>query len=746
MIDMAESLAAGISRREALKLLAMAGCGAGMAGGENSALAVAPARQTRRPYLFYNASTLRQLKEAMRRDPSITVSLQKQGDDLLNAAFVPESVALVGGGQQAHYGLPANQIADMGLTLGLLFHLTGDRRYLNKLREALLYYTHYERWAGPELKDRFPPWHSVLETGRFCFGYAAGYDALHEQLSAADRKTIADGMLRLGVLPILEDWILAPTRIHSLDTMGHNWWGVCVAGAGIGALALLGDDARAQPWIDAIDAGFVQWFDYGGNVLQNRMPTFERSGPSYESVGYTSYGVGEYLRYRWAWQNTYPGRSAAHMVPLDGVATFFLHTLYPTSTGHMTVNFNDSSLNVDVSETVLLLASCGLGTPQASQYLKDVHTHPQYTLRTLLQLHAPGAATEEAPHSCIYPEMGWATMRSSWDNDSTLLAMKSGYTWNHAHADAGTFLLFDKGVPLIIDSGTCSYGRPEYSTYYRQSQAHNVLLFDGHGQPVDDIRIGCKFPGHMHSLVDGLGLKYAYADATGPMAQWLRRNYRHWLWSGNVLLVIDDVLPFTPARVDWLLHYAGQYTPRADAEVLLQNGAAQARVSILHPPVTHREEVGLAEHNPDEKVPYLIFSSKAPALQQYVIAAICLDPSVPPKLELLESHGSLGVRVTSPEYVEETYLNLNSKSGATGTAVILGDWQTDASLVQLRWNTHGHTLERCFVSDGSYLRHRGNSVMESLSKRCVCWSPANPARVFSDRRSEATPIHITNTS
>jgi oligo-alginate lyase len=730
---MVESLAGGISRREALKLLAMAGC---MAGGANSATAFTPARQTRRPYLFYNASTLRQLKQAIGRDSSIMASLRKQGDDLLNAAFVPESVALVGGGQQAHYGLPANQIADMSLTLGLLFQLTDDPRYANKLTEALLYYTHYERWAGPGLKDRFPPWHSVLETSRFCFGYAAGYDVLHEYLSPKDRKAIADGMLRLGVLPILNDWILSPTRIHSLDTMGHNWWGVCVAGAGIGALALLGDDERSQPWIDAIDAGFTEWFDFRGNLLQNRMATFERSGPSYESVGYTSYGVGEYLRYRWAWQNTYPGQKAAHMVSLNGVADFFLHTLYPTSTGHLTVNFNDSSLHVDVSETVLLLAACGLGTPQGTRYLKDGNSHPQYALRTLLELRAAGAAAWEPPHSCIYPEMGWVTMRSSWDDDSTLLAMKCGYTWNHAHADAGTYLLFDKGVPLIIDSGTCSYDRPEYSTYYRQSQAHNVLLFDGHSQPHDDIRLGSKFPGHMHSLIDGLGLKYAYADATGPMAQWLRRNYRHWLWSGSVLLIIDDVLSFTPGRVDWLLHYAGQCTARGDAEVLLQNGEAQARVSILHPPMTHREELGLTEHNPNEKIPYLIFSSETTALQQHVFAAICLDTSALPKLEYLENNGYRGVRVTFAEYIEETYFNLNSKSGATGTAVIFNELETDASLVQLRWKTKGNELERCFVSDGSYLRHRGNSMMESLSKQCACWSPANPSQIFSDRTSK----------
>lgn len=546
-------------------------------------------------------------------------------------------------------------------------------------------------------------------------------------------------MLRLGVLPILSDWILPPTRIHSLDTMGHNWWGVCVAGAGIGALALLGDDPRAQSWIETIDAGFVEWFDYPGNVLQNRMPTFERSGPSYESVNYTSYGVGEYLRYRLAWQNVYPDRTAAHMRPLDGVARFFLHTLYPTSTGHLSVNFNDSSLNVDVTETVLLLAACGLGTPEGSLYLQDVHTDPQFSLRMLLQLQARGEVLKDVASSCIYPEMGWSIMRSSWENDSTLLAMKSGYTWNHAHADAGTFLVFDKGVPLIIDSGTCSYGRPEYTTYYRQSQAHNVLLFDGQGQPADDIRIGCKFPGHMHSLVDGLGLKYAYADATGPMARWLRRNYRHWLWSGDLILVIDDLLPYTPGRVDWLLHYAGDCSIQSDSTVLLQNAAAKASVSILSPPVTHRQEIGFAEHNPDEKVPYLVFSSESSAMQQYVIAAICLNPSAMPKIDLVESESFLNVRVTSQDYVEECYLNLHSRSGATGTAVICGQWETDASLIQLRWSTD-HTLQRCFVSDGSYLRHQGTSMMESLRKCCVCWSPLNPTQVFSSESTKGIQI------
>ena len=203
------------------------------------------------------------------------------------------------------------------------------------------------------------------------------------------------------------------------------------------------------------------------------------------------------------------------MESLDQLASYFLHTLYPTSSGPYALNFNDSSLENDSTSIILLLIACGLGSPEASCYLELVRTHQQGALLSLLRQYPGPPALTNVSNSCIYPDMGWAMMRSSWEDNATLLAMKSGHTWNHAHADAGSFILFKQGVPLIIDSGTCAYARKEYSNYYCQSRAHNVILFDCSGQPKEDIHIGCKFPGHMHDLVDGLGLKYVYADATG---------------------------------------------------------------------------------------------------------------------------------------------------------------------------------------------------------------------------------------
>lgn len=737
-----------LNRRRLLKMMLLAGPALWQpvsllekATGQTAAGSFTPEPAPPHPRLFYNKASLARLGETFAADAAAATALKERAEKLMASSLVPESVAMRGGGQQANYRIPALQIADMGITLGLLYQLTGDKGYADKLRESMLYYAQYVRWAGQGLADRDPQWHSELDTTTFSFGYSTGYDALHDFLSEADRKAIAEAMIRLAVLPILEDWVLPGKRIHSFDSMGHNWWGVCVAGAGLCALALLDDEPRARAWIDAVDAGFEQWFTYPGDVLQNRMPTFERSGPSYEGVNYTNYGVSEYLHYRLAWQNTFPGRKAAHMAPLDHLAGYFLHTLYPTSTGFQTVNFEDSTLEVDSTLTVLLLIACGLGTPETSRYLELVHTRSQGTLLSLLQQYPKAAGSVGLPNSFIYPRMGWAMMRSSWEKDATLLAMKSGYTWNHAHADAGSFILFHKGEPLIIDSGTCAYNRPEYGTYYRQSKAHNVILFDGSGQPRNDIFNGCKFPGHMHSLVDGLGLKYAFADATGPMARWFSRNYRHWLWSGDVILVIDDVRAHTSGRMDWLLHFAGEYQPRSDGGVLLRKGAAEAVVRMLYPPNQIREQLGLADHHPDKKVPFLIFSPETPAPSRQFISVICLNPQAVPAFEVLEGKDYIGARVRTPDSVEEFYLDLRAINSPGTIDLRLGDWTTDGYLLHFkRAASDNSEMQRLFLANGSYLRRGGRSFIESLSKLTACWSPGDSLELFSDEASPSVQL------
>ena len=213
------------------------------------------------PRLFFDKQRIEGFRSQIDEDEVIRtqwVKLLEQADGLLKSQFVSEEYADKSDTQHGNYGAPSSQISGMGMTLGLAYQVTGDERYAEKLRDALLYYGGYNKWYGRGLLRRDPPWHSELNTARFCYGYGVGYDCIHDFLSTSERETIADAMVRLGILPTLNDWILPEQRIHALDSMGHNWWSVCVAQAGLAALSILGDEPRAEEWVETVSRVFPQ--------------------------------------------------------------------------------------------------------------------------------------------------------------------------------------------------------------------------------------------------------------------------------------------------------------------------------------------------------------------------------------------------------------------------------------------------------------------------------------------------------
>jgi hypothetical protein len=676
------------------------------------------------PRLYYSRATIHRLRTHPSRDWESLLAGAKR---LLDSKLFPEDVAQKGGGQHANYGAPGNQIADMGMVLGLAFHVTSEKPYADKLREALLHYASYRRWSGQGLDERVPAWHSELNTARFCYGYATGYDALHDYLSPADRTTIREGLIRLGILPTLDDWLLPEHRIHALDSMGHNWWSVCVSMAGVAALAISADEPRAAEWLDRISRGLALWFSYNGEPLQNKPANFDPGGAFYEGPGYTNYGVGEYLKFRLAYANVFPTRKQPDFAPLHKLTGYFLHTLYPTTGGFYTVNFGDSSLHLRAGSTVRLLLETGYAHPLAGWYLQRTGADNRRGLDPLdlvmRQPVPPPAPPEGHPTSILYPRIGWATLRDSWKDDATLLAVKSGFTWNHTHADAGSFVLFHRGAPLITDSGACGYENPAYGSYYVQSRAHNVVLFEGKGQPREDIRRGVKTPGSVHDLIDGVDLKYVYADATGPMSPYFTRNFRHWLWIGGAILVFDDIRALEDGRIDWLLHYDGK-AEREGNTVTLTNNAARATVRFLHPTgLAAQEEMGMPDHEPNRKVPYLVFSAPTEQKERkFVVAITPQSAAAQPAIEPLAAKNALGLRLRHGNATTDVYLNLQAdgrRMHENSNNTIEG-WDTDAYLIAL---THeGEKLTRAFVSMGSYLRKGSELHLDSLSKVTAVWN------------------------
>lgn len=670
------------------------------------------------PRLFFTPERIANLRERMKSEPATGTAVAKILAD-------PKSIQ----------------------ELSLAYRMTGEKRFADRLKGAM----GGLRWDDAMLMRRDPPWRAGLGTAHSCFESAVAYDSIHDALTPEERSTLAKRIVERGILPSLNDWILGGERIHALDTMGHNWWSAGVFGAGMAALAVMDEEPRAGDWLGRISDGSVEWLDFAGSMLDNKPPLFDRGGAFYEDVNYASFAVSQYLYFRQAWNNALVTPVLPELPIVDKFGDYFINVSYPNSGKLLNFDFGDGGRTANVIEPMHALWANGFREPRYLWLLNEARAADRRAGQDRTSPFglvfgpgekelAAGPAAPDLPLSALYGDIGWASLRSSWERDATLLGVKSGYTWNHSHADAGSFILFHRGEYLLIDSGKCTYGRPEYDGYYRQSQAHNVVLFNGEAQNPEDTYFGSKFPGSVSHLMDSGDLKYVLADVTGPTSRRFIRNYRQFLWLGDVILIIDDLKTFEPGRFEWLLHVDGIAKQRGpDLEVA--KGEATVLVRPLFPaplpsegypadfPEKMRlvEKTGLKDRDPDMKVPYYAFVPPEESRRTKFITAVLLvneeGQANLPQLERLEGANYIGVRVRQGSTTTDVYLNLlaDGRIMHRNANLKVNGWETDAYLTAITFPDGGDTTDpdaasRYFVAQGSYLRRDEKVVLDSLSK------------------------------
>jgi len=707
-------------------------------------------RRSNHPYLTYSDANIERLKERIGNEPSIAEVWEKM---LVNANSMLEPSTGDGGGRRRGRGR-SNEL------LCLAYRMTGDKRFGERVKESLLSQKLGGR-SGSMLMLRNPPWHSGLGSGEACASFGIAFDTVYDLLTPKERKTLAAKLAEEGILPVLNDWVLGGQRIHTIDTMGHNWWSAIVFGAGIGAMAILDEDPRAPGWVERVGAADAEWLSYAGSLLENKPANFDSAGGFYESVSYAGFAIRSHLPFRLAWRDAFVTQLPDSLV-LGKIADFFIHTSYPRSSGSpMSLDFGDSSITASGAGVVPLLWALGYRNPGSLWYLsqsrggrgnRDGQASDSGLMRgsprdllyspTDQELAAIGELPD-LPRAKIFPDMGWAALRSSWEKDATLLGIKSGYTWNHAHADTGSFVLFHQGKYLLIDSGKSGYSTPEYDDYYRQSFAHNVVTFNGKAENPEDTYFGSKFSGTVSQLIDAGDLRYVLADATGPTSNNFIRNFRSFLWIGDVILVIDDLKSFEPGQFEWLLHYDGE-GKRDGLDFNITNGEASVIVRPLFPepfpnaglptdyPESMRleERVGLKDHDQNTKMPYVAFlPTELMRRTKFITAIMPVQDGdwEPPKIERLRTVDMIGLRITQHGEVTELWLNLlaDGRIRHRNANLIYNGWETDAYLTAFTWPEGAKmddpdTASRVFVIDGSYLRRDGKVVLDSLSKVYLC--------------------------
>ena len=633
---------------------------------------------------------------------------------------------------QADALLDKNDIRKMEY-LALAYQMTDDKRYGDKLRTMLLDIAKTPSWADAEMMMRNPSWRSELQMAHKSFQIAVAYDAVYNMLTPAERKEIAQGVWRLAGEPLLGDWLLDCTRIHSLNSMGHNWWTSCVGMGGLLALSISNEMPEAAEAAKLAVESLPEWFAFEGDEIQGKPRTFDRDGGMYESINYASFGITEALLLRMAWLNSHPGSKLPVIKQMELLPAFFSYVCYPRDGMLYSINFGDSHKNVTGESSMALAYAMGVKDPVTLWYITQLEPNqhregfPMNFPMGLLYLPDVKNAPKlpDLPTAHLWKDFGWASMRDSWKKNATMLAVKSGMTWNHAHADANSLILFHKGVDIIKDAGNCSYGKPEYRNYFFQSEAHNVVKFNGEGQPRAQQYHGSPLPGNVSSLLDAGNVKYVMANGTGPMSRWFSRNLRHYLWIGDVIYIVDDIVSHEPGQFEWLWHPGGEVKKRGgDLEITSGESSVVLRPlypeplapsNFVHdyPNMLWWEVIDAPKETLDGTEQY--YSLHLPKVTDRVkgVTAIILKESPDrkelPKMSRIEGKDWIGVRSVFGGKVTDLYINqladgrlmhLNSWIDADG-------WTTDAYMLAVTYDEgvdpakssevtliHGGTLKR----------------------------------------------------
>lgn len=165
------------------------------------------------------------------------------------------------------------------------------------------------------------------------------------------------------------------------------------------------------------------------------------------------------------------------------------------------------------------------------------------------------------------------------EGDVALIAVAGRYgSGSHRHADQGNFALIADGHLLVGPTGTFGrqFGTAHHRQWTQQSQAHNVILVDGVGQPHGDVR-ACGTVTAFHD--DGrragadLDLTRCYAGLS-HYARELRFDREH-----LTVDIVDHICADHPVAIAWLLH-AWSQPDLVDGRVLVQRGGWTARIDL----------------------------------------------------------------------------------------------------------------------------------------------------------------------
>ncbi len=367
--------------------------------------------------------------------------------------------------------------------LSYAYRTTGDKKYLQRAEKEMLAVADFADWN---------PTH-FLDVAEMTMAVAIGYDWLHDDLAESTRQKVRTAILKKGLEPSYDknyNWFL---------NAEHNWNQVCNAGMTFGALAI----AEHEP--ELAERTLTRALE----SIPKPMEAYGPDGGYPEGFGYWEYGTSFNVLFLSALEKALGTDYGLSQIPgFMQTAGFEQHIVGPMGIVH---NWGDSGDRNGVSPALYWFAQKKNDPSLLWMQKKVLDEQPGRDLvkdRTLPALLIWGAGMKldnvPPPQEKFWMGQGpspVAMMRSSWtDPNAIFVGFKAGSaSVNHAHMDAGSFVLDALGERWAMDFGPQNYnsleergiklfGREQdaerWDIFRYNNLVHNTLTIDGQYQRV----------------------------------------------------------------------------------------------------------------------------------------------------------------------------------------------------------------------------------------------------------------------
>jgi hypothetical protein len=380
------------------------------------------------------------------------------------------------------------------------------RRLLDKSREALqrIFYLSYAWRTTNDVKyfnraekemlavSAFSDWHPehFLDVAEMTLAVSIGYDWLFNSLSSSSKETIKKAIIEKGLKPSLDP------KNNSWLTETHNWNQVCNTGMTYGALAVFED----QPELCA------RLINRAAASIELPMDACMPDGAYPEGYGYWGYGTSFNVMLISAL-----GKDFGKMFDFSDKTGFFKTAGFlENMTGPIgsCFNFSDSGERGELHPAMFWFAN-RLNDPsllwsEKKYLIGEVRASDR--LLPAIMIWGAGMKIDRvtAPAKTMWVGMGKnpvSLMRTSWNDPNTIyVALKGGSpNVNHAHMDAGSFVMEANGIRWAMDFGPQDYNSLEskgvdlwnmkqnsqrWDVFRYNNFAHNTLTINGKLQQV----------------------------------------------------------------------------------------------------------------------------------------------------------------------------------------------------------------------------------------------------------------------